>query len=427
MVRREKARGRGEIHKKLERESPGRLSFLSGIEFFGLFDGLHGTGLQILTGPGGREHAQDTEQLGSGIGDLMGDVGGSHDHGAGIEGVLHAVDLCHAGAGDAVHGLHGVFMDVVIHLTAGQPLGHVDGEIALGDLLVVTHEHGGYSAAKGGGDFDGFAVFIGVIHDMSSLFIADLLGERASSMFDGAPFGQGETLHGTENSGLQTGVAALELIDQFFDFLPLGVAIGRAGVEDHGHIQPLGGVTDEDLAAVEQGADLGDAGAVEEGDRLETGQAAFIEQGEEEGLDGVVVVMAQSDFSDAHILQRVVQSAPAHLGAHGAGILFLSKVEDDMVDLALDEGVWDIQLLTVFGHGGEVHALPAIGVAHVKGNGDHIEGNGIELAQFGHGGEQDKGVLAAGDTHGNGVVGLDHIVIFHAAAREGEDFVHVTS
>ena len=96
-------------------------------------------------------------------------------------------------------------------------------------------------------------------------------------MFRGAPLGQGEPLHGAEDPGFQTGVAALEFVDQFLDLLALGVAVGGAGVENHRQIQPLGGMADQDLAAIEQGPDLSDTGSVQKCDGLEAGQAALVE------------------------------------------------------------------------------------------------------------------------------------------------------
>ena len=46
------------------------------------------------------------------------------------------------------------------------------------------------------------------------------------------------------------------------DALALGIAVRRAGVEHHGQMVALGGVAEHPLPTVEQGADLGDAGAV---------------------------------------------------------------------------------------------------------------------------------------------------------------------
>ena len=186
-------------------------------------------------------------------------------------------------------------------------------------------------------------------------------------------------------------------------------------------------MADQDLSAVEQRADLGNTGAVKEGDGLEAGQAAFVEQGEEKGLDGVIVVMAQGDLGDPHILDGVVQSAPAHLGAHGTGVFLLAQIEDHVVDLTIYNGIGDVDLLAVFGHGREIHALPAVSMTHIQGNGDHLKGDGIELAQLGQSGEQHEGVLAAGHAHGDGVAGLDHIVVFHTAAGKGENLVHGAS
>ena len=76
------------------------------------------------------------------------------------------------------------------------------------------------------------------------------------------PGGQGQALHGPEHPALEAGVLLVQRLDQLLDLLALGVAVRRAGVEHHGQMVALGGVAEHPLPTVEQGADLGDAGAV---------------------------------------------------------------------------------------------------------------------------------------------------------------------
>ncbi len=164
--------------------------------------------------------------------------------------------------------------------------------------------------------------------------VADVLGQRPPAALRRAPLREREALHGPEGPGLQAGVAALELKDQVLDLLPPGVAVGGAGILHHRQVQLPGGVGDQLLPAVEQGADLGDPRPVQEGDGLEAGQSPLEDEGQKKSLHRVVVVVAQGDFLDPPFLQCPVEGAPAHFRAHGAGILLLPQVEDDVLDLA---------------------------------------------------------------------------------------------
>ena len=236
----------------------------------------------------------------------------------------------------------------------------------------------------------------------------------------GSPGGQGQPLHGPEHPVLQPGVAAVELEDQLLHLLPPGGPVGGAGVVDHREGQPLGGVGDHGLAAVEQGPDLGDPGAVQEGHRLEAAQPPLVDQGHEEGLHRVVVVVAQGDLGEPPLRHSVVQRPPAHLGTHGAGVLLLPELEDDPVDLGGHHGIGHVQLPAPGRHRAEVHPRDP----QVQGDGLHGEGARIELPQPGQGGQQGQRVLAAGHPHRHAVAGLDHVVVLHTAADQGEDLVH---
>ncbi len=195
-------------------------------------------------------------------------------------------------------------------------------------------------------------------------------------MLHRAPLGQGEALHGAEDPGLEPGVAALKLVDQLLDLLALGVAVGRAGVLHHREREAPGGVTDQILPAVEQGADLGDLGAVQPGDGLEAGQAALEDQGHEEGLHCVVKVVPQCDLGDALLQEGAVEGATPHLGAHGAGVLLLAQIKNDVLDLTAEDGVGDVQLPAQLGNRSEVHPRPSICVSHVQSDGLHVKGLG---------------------------------------------------
>ena len=235
-------------------------------------------------------------------------------------------------------------------------------------------------------------------------------------MLPGRPLRQGEALHGRKDLLPQVGVVLGQGADELLDLLALGVAVGGAGVEDHRQPLHLRRLPEHPLRAVEQRPDLGDVGAVQIGHRLEAGDPPLVKEGEEKGLDGVVKVVAQGDLGDAPVPDGVVKGPPPHLGAHGAGVLLLPQVEDDVVDLRGQKGVGDLQRLAVGRHRGEVHPLAPVHAAHVQGEGLHREGLGVKLRQLGQGGQQGEGVLSPGDPHGDPVPRLDHVVVLHAAA-----------
>ena len=192
----------------------------------------------------------------------------------------------------------------------------------------------------------------------------------------------------------------------------------------HAQLQPLGGVADEVLPAVEQGAYLGDPRPVQVGDRLEAGQPPLEDQGHEECLHRVVVVVAQGDFGYPPLLEGGVEGAPAHLGAQGAGVLLLPGVEYDPANLGGDHCVGHTQLLAQPGHRLGVGPLAGVGRAQVQGDGFHRKGDGVELPQLGQGHQQHQGVLPPRHPHRNPVAVVDHIVVLHTPPGEGKNFVH---
>ena len=88
-------------------------------------------------------------------------------------------------------------------------------------------------------------------------------------------------------------------------------------------------------------------------------------------------MVAQSQLADPPLADGVVQRAPAHLGAEGAGIVLLAHVKDDLLDVGLEAGIGDVLLPAQLRHRGKVHALKA----QLDGDGLQLEGLGIEALQ----------------------------------------------
>ena len=184
---------------------------------------------------------------------------------------------------------------------------------------------------------------------------------------------------------------------------------------DDGQVVPLGGPPHHPLPAVEQGANLGDAHAVQVGHRLEAGQPSLIEEGEEEGLHGIVVVVAQGNLIQPQLGHGIVEGSTAHLSAHGAGILFLAHIKNNVKDLGGDDVVGHLQLVTQGLHRAEVHLRHA----GMHRQGVELKGHGVELLQPSHGGEQHQGVLPPRNPHSDTVSGLNHIIILNTTAQMG--------
>ena len=189
---------------------------------------------------------------------------------------------------------------------------------------------------------------------------------------------------------------------------------------DHRQLEALGGLPDHGLADVEQGADLGDVHPVQVGHRVEAGQPPLVEQGQEEGLHRVVVVVPQGHLVDARLPQGGVEGAPAHLGAQGAGVLLLPGFKDHVVHLGGDPVEGDALPPAPVRHGGQVHPRDA----HVHGEGLHREPPGVEPGQPGQPGQEEEGVLPPGHPHPHPLSGGNHLVILHAPAEETEDLLH---
>ena len=155
----------------------------------------------------------------------------------------------------------------------------------------------------------------------------------------------------------------------------------------HRQPEPLSRPADVVLPAVQQGTDLGNAGAVQVSHRLEAADAPLKQQVHQQRLDGVVIVMAQGDLPDAQVRKGRVQAAPPQLGAQGAGVLLLPLIEHNVVYRHLDAGIGHVQLPAQVRHGVE---------AHTRGAG--LQGDGV-----------------------------DHAVILHAPAHLSQKLLHVTS
>ena len=148
--------------------------------------------------------------------------------------------------------------------------------------------------------------------------------------------------------------------------------VGGTDVVDDGQLVFFRKMRDGLFAYVEHGPDLRDAGAAEIRYGLKAADAALVKKAHEKRFDGIVKVMAQRDLVAAQFQQHIVQRAPAHFCAHGAGVLLVPVLENDRADLRLFDLIWHVQLRAQLRHRGKIHARQA-----------HVDGDGLQLIRDG--------------------------------------------
>ena len=156
-------------------------------------------------------------------------------------------------------------------------------------------------------------------------------------------------------------------------------------------------------------------------DGVEGVDAALVEHGEEERLNGVVAVMAEGELVGADLEAEVHQRAAAHLRAQGAGVFLLALLEDDLADLRFADDIGNVQRFAERAHAAEVEGLKAHGEGHGGERVRIFREAAVERERV----EQQQTVLAPGDADGDVVARGDHAEILVGAAQAAEYFFHV--
>ena len=234
------------------------------------------------------------------------------------------------------------------------------------------------------------------------------------------PLGQWIPLHRPKHIRLEMRIRLRQLPDQLLDLLPLGMVVGGTFVMDNGQPLLLGKGADVLFLQIEHGADLGHIRAIQMRHGLEAADSRLEQKAHEECLHCVVIVVAQGDFVNALLPDQLIQGAPAHLCAHGAGIFLVAVVENDRADLRFHHRIRNVQAPAECLHPGKVHAREP----QVDGHGLQIKMLGVILFKLCHEPEERQGILAAADADGDFVAVLDHIVILHATAQKSCHSLH---
>ena len=119
-------------------------------------------------------------------------------------------------------------------------------------------------------------------------------------------------LQGMEKTIIDIRVQLTETAEKVLHFGPARIAVGRAGGFHQGQAEDLCHMLHMAFRQVNQGPDNRDTGAAHDSAGMEGMETAFIEQGHEEGFDGILPVMAQGQFVTAKLHTGVRQHSPAH-------------------------------------------------------------------------------------------------------------------
>ena len=226
-----------------------------------------------------------------------------------------------------------------------------------------------------------------------------------------------DVLGSLEEVFLNLGVILFQLRNEAFDFEALGggsfVRMFKAELlgEAAGALEKVKSVVVAEAADVllsheVHGADEFHAGEVS---ALQLGHhgliLAGVEHAHEDGLDHIVVVMAEGNFVAAQLLRMAVEIAAAHARAQIAGGFF--DFIDRVKNLRLEDGQRNAEKLCVALDERAVR----VAVTRVHDQKDQFEGNFIAALELLKELRHQHGVFAAGDADRDFVAGLNHLIV----------------
>ena len=135
-----------------------------------------------------------------------------------------------------------------------------------------------------------------------------------------------------------------EFLHQFLHLLPLGFAVRGAGGGDDRERQRFEHMLYMGLRQVDKRPDYGDPCAAHQRLRMEGMEPPLVEQAHEERFQHILAMVPQCQFVASQFLAGFGQNSPAHLGAKGAGVLFLTVFKDDLADLCFFNDIGNLQL-----------------------------------------------------------------------------------
>ena len=141
-------------------------------------------------------------------------------------------------------------------------------------------------------------------------------------------------------------------------------------------------------------------------------EPSFKYQGEEHGLDDIILVMRVCHLITSHFLDRLVQGAFAHFGAERAGIAFLTYIEKNVIDIRPDDLIRNFHLTAEILDRRKIKILKS----EIHCNSAQLKFLRIEPLKSMESVKESKAVLPSGDPDRDMVPILDHIVFINCLA-----------
>ena len=143
-----------------------------------------------------------------------------------------------------------------------------------------------------------------------------------------------------------SGMLIVQLLHQFLCVLALGIPVNWTAAGHYGQIILLLKSNHFCLVYEHDRADYRQIHAIQIGLWREGVEASFKYQGQQHGLDDIILVVGVGYFVAAHLLDRLIKSAFTHLGTQRAGVAFFTLIKQDMGDIRLYDLIGNSQFFS---------------------------------------------------------------------------------
>ena len=214
----------------------------------------------------------------------------------------------------------------------------------------------------------------------------------------------------------------VHLANPLLGALAVGAAVHRAAALDHRQALVVHRRRNQALLRHHHRANHRHLLAGQIGHRLKARHPSLLEQVHDEGLDGVVEVVAQRNLVAPRRQCLVAQAGPPHPRAQAAGVGLRPPVKDNLPDLGALADVLHPQLLAQGGNRAVVGLHPA--KARVQRQPHNLIGDADVGAQLVQAHQQRHRILSPADADGNPVPRLNHIIFFDGPPHQAGQFLH---
>ena len=251
----------------------------------------------------------------------------------------------------------------------------------------------------------------------TSVFLFPRIGIGFHSCFDITV--KPRLLHRTENAVAKSLIVAFQLSKKLFHRFSFRCTVRGAFAFHDGKCGIGGKITDVLFRCINERTNHSNIRAVEIGDGGEATESALVKKVEHKGLDSVIEMMSECDLITAELFRRIVDHTASELGAKRARIGFLAHVENDLCNIGGLDVIRDVQAFAKLADrriiGGNT-SLVQIAEAHIDGHGNDLKLFRIKAAKLRQRIKKRKRILAGGNTHGDLIAVLDHVIIVSGAS-----------